>query len=95
MTLPPALADAVRHAAVEAVRAYSVSRCEVLDLVAGLAPDRGEAPALTEAQRASVKHLYGELTLALRAERGEVQAKQKQLRQVKRAIGAYGRQGGT
>lgn len=64
-------------------------------LVAGLAPDRGGAPALTEAQRASVKHLYGELTLALRAERGEVQAKLKQLRQVKRAIGAYGRQGGT
>jgi len=35
--------------------------------------------------------LYGELTLALRAERGDVQSKLRQLRQVKRAVGAYGR----
>lgn len=42
MTLPPSLADAVRHAArlaaAEMVRAYAVPRSEVLELVAALAP---------------------------------------------------------
>lgn len=38
MSLPSALADAVRQAAVEAVRAFSVPRGEVFELVASLAP---------------------------------------------------------
>ncbi len=60
-------------------------------LVAELVRHGEAAPALTDAQRTNVRRLYGELTLALEAERSETQAELKQLRQVKRAVGAYGR----
>lgn len=63
-------------------------------LVAGITHGSSSEPASVESKKAHLKRLYDELTLALRAERGEVQAKLKQLRQVKRAVGAYGRRTG-
>ncbi len=63
-------------------------------LVAGIAADGLSTSAPNASQKAHLKALYDELTLALRAERGEVQAKLKQLRRVKRAVGAYGRKTG-
>ena len=64
-------------------------------LVAGVIQDRQRAETLAESQRAHLARLYEELALALRAERGDVQAKLRQLRQVKRAIVAYGRKART
>ncbi len=64
-------------------------------LVAGMIQDRQRTGTLAESQRAHLARLYEELALALRAERGDVQAKLRQLRQVKRAIAAYGRKART
>lgn len=64
-------------------------------LVAGLIRDRAYAGTLEQSQRAHLTRLYDELTLALRAERGDVQTRLAQLRQVKRAIVAYGRKART
>ena len=60
-------------------------------LVAGLVQSQEHGTTLNESEIVPLKRLYGELTLALRAERGDVQSKLRQLRQVKRAVGAYGR----
>ena len=62
-------------------------------LVAGIVQGSSSASSVGS-KKAPLKRLYDELTLALRAERGEAQAKLKQLRQVKRAVGAYGRKTG-
>jgi hypothetical protein len=64
-------------------------------LVAGMMQGREPASALAESQSANLKRLYSELTLALRAERGDVQTKLRQLRQVKRAVVSYGRKART
>lgn len=48
--------------------------------------------SLTDSQRTHLEKLYGELTLALRIEQADVQSKLRQLRQVKRAVGVYGRE---
>lgn len=63
-------------------------------LVAGIASERLSGPPLTTAQKERLQRLYDEVTLALRAEQNEVQAKLNQLRQVKKALSAYGRQSG-
>lgn len=62
-------------------------------LVAEMRREDGAAPALTEAQRGNLRRLYGQLRLALEAQRSEAEAELKQLRRVKRAVGAYGRKG--
>jgi hypothetical protein len=64
-------------------------------LVAGMIQSHEHTVTLNESQRAHLKRLYDELTLALRAERSDVQSKLRQLRQVKRAVGAYGRKART
>ncbi len=64
-------------------------------LVAGMIRDRQYAGTLEESQRAHLTRLYDELTLALRAERGDVETRLTQLRQVKRAVVAYGRKART
>jgi hypothetical protein len=63
-------------------------------LVAGIVQGPSSVSSDVQSKKAQLKGLYDELTLALRAERGEAQAKLKQLRQVKRAVGAYGRKTG-
>lgn len=64
-------------------------------LVAGMIRDRQRTGTLEESQRAHLIRLYDELTLVLRAERGDVQTRLTQLRQVKRAVVAYGRKART
>ena len=49
--------------------------------------------SLTEAQRTRLEQLYGELVLTLQAERADVGGRLKQLRRVKKAVGAYGGKG--
>ncbi len=61
-------------------------------LVAEMRREQGAA-VLTEAQRKDLRRLYGQLRLALEAQRSEAEAELKQLRRVKRAVGAYGRKG--
>ncbi len=84
--------DDVREGQLDRVERLA-ARAETL--VAGVIHDRQRAGTLAESQRAHLARLYEELALALRAERGDVQAKLRQLRQVKRAIGAYGRKART
>jgi len=50
----------------------------------------GQTPCLgmTESRRAQLNRQYDELVLTLRAEQADVQGKLKQLRQVKRVVGA-------
>ena len=64
-------------------------------LVAGIASGRPSGSVPAASQKAHLKRLYDELTLALRAERDDIQTKLKQLRQVKKALGAYGRDAGA
>jgi hypothetical protein len=64
-------------------------------LVAGMVQGHEHTVTLNESERVPLKRLYDELTLALRAERSDVQSKLRQLRQVKRAVVAYGRKAGT
>ena len=63
-------------------------------LVAAIAQSPSSESMVVERRKAHLKKLYDELTLALRAERSQAQGKLKQLRQVKRAVGAYGRKTG-
>jgi hypothetical protein len=49
------------------------------------------AISVTEPQRQQLHRLYDGLVLMIRAEHADVGARLKQLRQVKRAVGAYGR----
>jgi len=79
----------------EAVRKGDFSRVESLGertnaVVAGITGHEGGAAAISKTRRRDLKRSYDELTLMLQAEQADVQSKLKQLRQVKRAIGAYG-----
>jgi hypothetical protein len=58
-------------------------------VLAQMASDQTGQPVMAESQRARLKRQYDELALTLRAEQGDVQTKLKQLRQVKRVVGAY------
>lgn len=58
-------------------------------IVARIVRQGGEVPVALESLRHDLKGLYDELVLMLRAEQADVQGKLKQLRQVKRALGAY------
>ena len=53
----------------------------------------GSDLSFNDAQRARLKQLYGELILTLQAEHADVGGRLKKLRQVKRAVGAYGGRG--
>ena len=55
-------------------------------------PER--SPVMTDSQHRRVQRLYGELILTLQADQADVQSKLKQLRQVKRIVGAYKRNEG-
>jgi hypothetical protein len=50
------------------------------------------ASVLTAAQRTRLEQLYRDLVLTLQAERADVGGRLKQLRNVKKAVGAYGGQ---
>jgi hypothetical protein len=58
-------------------------------IVARMARRGDGAPAISQARRRDLKRLHDELTLMLRAEHADVQGKLRQLRKVKRAVGAY------
>jgi hypothetical protein len=62
---------------------------EVDALIATIGQDPTNGPRFTEPQRRLVKRLHEELAMTLRAEQADIQAKLTQLRQVKRAVGAY------
>jgi hypothetical protein len=59
-------------------------------LVAQVVRNAGRDPSPGSAGRDRLRQLYNELILALQAECDDVQAKLKQLRRVKQAVGAYG-----
>ncbi|HSW01231.1 MAG TPA: hypothetical protein VLI39_13735 [Sedimentisphaerales bacterium] len=78
-----------------AVRKGDFSRIEQLGeqtsaVVAGIAGQEGGAAAISRPRRRDLKRSYDELSLMLEAEQADVQSKLRQLRKVKRAIGAYG-----
>ena len=58
-------------------------------VLARMASNQGSQPVMPEPQRARLKRQHDELVLTLRAEQADVQTKLKQLRQVKRVVGAY------
>ncbi len=58
-------------------------------LVAGIVSHGIPGSVMAASSKARLKRRYEELTLALRAERSDVQTKLRQLRQVKRAVGSY------
>jgi hypothetical protein len=60
------------------------------DLVAQVVRSAGRDPSWENGGRTRLRQLYNELILALQAECDDVQAKLKQLRRVKQAVGAYG-----
>ena len=60
-------------------------------VIARMAQGPVNSPVIAESQRARLKQQYDELVLTLRAERADVQSKVKQLRQVKRVVGACNR----
>ena len=59
-------------------------------VVAEIVAHGGIASGAMGAQRNDLKRLYSELILSLTAERADVEARLKQLRRVKHAIGIYG-----
>ncbi len=59
-------------------------------IIAKMTPEGTDKPSLSDGDRERLKRLYAELVLTLRAEHADVQTRLKQLRQVKRAVGAYG-----
>jgi len=58
-------------------------------VLAQMASGQTSRPVMAEPQRARLKRQYDELVLTLRAEQADVQTRLKQLRQVKRVVGAY------
>ncbi len=58
-------------------------------VVAGIVRRGGGVPAAMGARRRDLEKSYGELVLMLRAHQADVQSRLKQLRQVKRVVGAY------
>jgi len=59
-------------------------------IIAKMTPEGKGKPSLGEGDRERLKRRYAELVLTLRAEHADVQTRLRQLRQVKRAVGAYG-----
>lgn len=77
-------------------RRGDVSRVEQLGIeadavIARMVQDRPNQTVIPECQRTRLKCWYDQLAFALQAEQADVQTKLKQLRQVKRAVGAYNR----
>jgi hypothetical protein len=60
------------------------------DMVARMKEGSGDG-SVAGPQRMRLKQLYEELVLTLRAEQADMEARLKQLRKVKRAVGTYGR----
>jgi hypothetical protein len=58
-------------------------------IVARIVEQGGDASAIVEARRHELKRLYDELALMVQAEQSDTRSKLKQLRQTKRAAGAY------
>ena len=58
-------------------------------VVAAMTQSRTNQPLLAEPQQRRLERLYDALILALRAEQADVQTGLRQLRQVRRALGAY------
>jgi len=58
-------------------------------IVARIAKGQGGPAAIPQARRLDLKRSYDELTLMLKAEQAGVQGKLRQLRKVKRVVGAY------
>lgn len=57
--------------------------------IARMVQDRPNQAVISPCQRTRLKGLYDQLAFALQAEQADVQTRLKQLRQVKRAAGAY------
>ncbi len=79
---------------IASVREGNLSRVERLgveaDAVIAKIMQRGpEGSFVVEARRSGLERLYEELALALQAECDDVRGRLKQLRQVRRAFGAY------
>ena len=75
-------------------RAGNLSQVEALgdradEIVAEVTRAIRDVPSGIEPQRARLEKLYRELGLALEAGRSDVRDRLEQLRQVKRAVGAY------
>lgn len=64
--------------------------CARADHVIARIRETGAYHYVTELQRIRLEQLYEELVLMLQAEHADVETRLKQLRQVKRAVGAYG-----
>jgi len=63
---------------------------ELASVIAGrIVEQGGDASAIVEARRHELGRLYDELALMVQAEQADVQDKLKQLRRMKRAVGAY------
>lgn len=62
---------------------------EVDAAIAEMAQDQTNPPRFTEPQRRLMERLHDELSLTLRVEQADVQAKLTRLRQVKRVVGTY------
>ena len=60
------------------------------DAVIARMRETGADRDVTDAQRIRLKRLYDELVLTLQAEHADVGARLRQLRRVRRAVGAYG-----
>ncbi len=60
-------------------------------VIARMVQDGPNQTVIPECQRIRLKRWYDQLAFALRAEQADVQTRLKQLRQVKRAVGAYNR----
>jgi hypothetical protein len=58
-------------------------------IVASIVRQEGGAAAIPQDRRRQLKRSYDELTLMLRAEQADVQSRLRQLRKVKRVVGAY------
>jgi hypothetical protein len=79
---------------VASAREGNLSRVEQLSvqaegIVAKMTREGADEPSLSDERREHLKRLYAELVLTLRAEQAGTQARLRQLRQVKRAVGAY------
>ncbi|MBN1359568.1 MAG: hypothetical protein JW993_03200 [Sedimentisphaerales bacterium] len=64
--------------------------CARANIVVARMQETGVHRSITPSQRRRLEHLYEELTMTLEADRADVEVRLRQLRQVKRAVGAYG-----
>jgi len=67
---------------------------QVDGVIAGMTHCQESLPVMTDSQRRRVRRLYDELVLTLQADQADVQTKLRQLRQVKRIVGACKRNEG-